>query len=218
MVMAITGIGLVGFVAMHLAGNLLLYVGPEAYSTYAHNLHAMGGGKLIYVMEVGLFLFFFMHIVTAFKLTFGNKSARPVAYGVHQSKMGKSGLAASSMMLVSGCILLGFIALHLIDFRFEARNVDYDAIRAAHPELWPYYRAKTLLMTPLSFIVYGVGTLVLAWHLFHGFQSMFHTLGLNHPKYTPLIKRLGLLFALAMGLGFFSFAAWGAMMSMKGGA
>ena len=105
-------------------------------------------------------------------------------------------------MFVSGAIVLAFILLHLWDFTFEARgDIPYESME-------PFDKAVAILQTPISFVVYIVGSLVLGWHLSHGFASAFQSLGLKHPKYDPLIRVVSLVFAIAVGLGFASFPLW----------
>ena len=200
--MAITGLGLCGFLIAHLAGNLLLYVGPAAYNHYAESLHAQQA--LLLVAEVGLLLLFVVHIGLSLKVTQDNQTARPIGYEVKQSKLPQAPLAkpAREIMFGTGIVILLFLILHLADFKFE--------LRAEHVagEL-PFDKAVRLLRDPLSFVVYIVGSLVLGYHVMHGFQSAFQTLGLNHPKYTPTIKKLSVVFALIVGLGFASFPLFG---------
>lgn len=200
--MAITGLGLCGFLVAHLAGNLLLYVGPDAYNHYAHSLHAQQ--MLLLVAEVGLLLLFVTHIVVSVKTTQENQSARPIGYEVKQTKLPQASLAkpAHDIMFGTGIVVLLFLILHLMDFRF--------GIRGEHiPGEEPFDRAIRLLKNPLSFVVYIVGSLVLGYHVLHGFQSACQTLGMNHPKYTPTIKKLSVVFALVVGLGFASFPIYG---------
>jgi succinate dehydrogenase / fumarate reductase cytochrome b subunit len=204
-VMGITGLLLCGFLVVHLSGNLLLYAGPEAYEDYAHALH--GHEWLLAVAEIGLLLLFLAHIYLAFRTTADNRAARQTEYAMKVSKKDNAHefhkLANSdSWMFVSGAIVLGFILLHLVDFRFEARpGIEYESLR-------PYGKAIEVLKTPLSFGVYIVGSLFLGWHLTHGFASAFQSLGLHHPRFNPLIRWLSLLFALAVALGFASFPLW----------
>lgn len=193
---AITGLGLCGFLIAHLAGNLLLYAGPEAYNHYADSLHAQKA--LLVVAELGLLLLFLGHLSLALRTTSENNSARPQEYAMKQSKQPSPPLAkpASSIMFGTGVVVLLFLLLHLMDFRFELRN----HVTGERP----FDKAIRLLHDPLTFTVYIVGSLVLGYHVLHGFQSAFQTLGLRHPKYTPAIKRLSVAFALIVALGFAS--------------
>jgi succinate dehydrogenase / fumarate reductase cytochrome b subunit len=208
-VMAITGLGLCGFLIVHLGGNLLLYVGAQKYNDYAHALHAQE--ILLLVAELGLFAMFILHIALAFRTSFQNAAARRIDYAMRQSKRDPGPLAVppSGMMLVSGIIVLIFLLLHLSDFKFfeetHATGLRHQTVSLTAD---PFQRAVGILRDPLTRIVYGLGSLVLGYHVWHGFSSAFQTLGLNHPKYTPLINTLSLIFALTVGIGFASFPFW----------
>jgi len=196
--MGLSGFLLIGFVIIHLSGNFLLYIGFEDYNHYAHSLHAT---RLLYAAEVILLVLFFAHIYYAFLTTRENRKARLIPYEMKKSKQDKAPWTPSAVMFISGAIVLAFILLHLADFRFELRN-------AGATGEDPALRALRKLQDPITASVYFVGSLFLGWHLLHGFQSVFQTFGLNHPKYTPWIKRLGILLAIIIGLGFASFPVW----------
>lgn len=204
--MAVTGLGLCGFLVVHLAGNLLLFRGAESYNEYAHALHHQAG--LLLVAEIGLLVLFLGHLYLALRTNRENAAARPVGYAMHASKIegGQGPLAApaSSIMYITGWIVLAFLLLHLADFRFELRN------RGPSDED-PFTKAARLLTDPLTCSVYLAGSLVLGYHLLHGFQSAFQSLGLNHPKYTPFIRKLSVVFAIVVAVGFASFPLWALM-------
>ena len=202
-VMAITGLMLSGFLVAHLAGNLLLYVGDKAYSEYAQKLHSQEG--LLKVAEVGLATVFLLHISLAFRLARANRSARDTQYAVRTSKIKDrlSILKPETFMLASGVVILVFLILHLIDFTFLLRpDIDYSKYTGEYAEA---EKARALLSTPLTGFVYAIGTTLLGVHLGHGFSSAFQSLGLNHPKYERVIHWVGVIFAIVIGVGFFSF-------------
>jgi len=202
--MAITGLALCGFLVVHLAGNLLLYVPDdgEKYNAYAHALHAQE--ILLPIAEIGLLILFVGHVWLALKTKFENDAARPVGYAMRQSKLDEGPLAApaSSIMFATGIIVLLFLLLHLSDFKFKLRHT------SELEDLTPYAKAVVILHDPITFVVYIVGSLVLGYHLLHGFQSAFQTLGLNHPKYSPFIKFSSFVFAIIVAVGFGSFPFW----------
>jgi succinate dehydrogenase / fumarate reductase cytochrome b subunit len=201
-VMAVTGLALCGFLFVHLGGNLLLYVGSEEYNHYAHALHAQK--ILLPIAEFGLLLLFLGHILLALKTNSENIAARPVDYAMKQSKIeeGRLGAPASSVMYATGIVVLLFLVLHLVDFKFELRHTDQ--IRG----LEPFAKARVLLSDWITLIVYVVGSAVLGYHVLHGFQSAFQTLGCNHPTYTPVIRFLSFIFAVSVAVGFGSFPLW----------
>ena len=201
-VMAITGLLLCGFLVVHLEGNLLLFVSAKAYNDYAHFLHSQE--ELLMVAETGLFFLFLAHLYLAFATAWGNSAARLDQYSIKQSKQPRGLMATSpsTWMFGSGAIVLGFVILHLIDMKFQARpDIVY---LDEHAPNAPYANALAVLGNPISRIVYTIGVIVLGFHLSHGFASAFQSLGLNHPKYTPLIKWVGRLFAIAIAIGFAS--------------
>uniref|UniRef100_A0A7C4LR57 Succinate dehydrogenase cytochrome b subunit n=1 Tax=Schlesneria paludicola TaxID=360056 RepID=A0A7C4LR57_9PLAN len=202
-VMGLTGLGLCGFLVVHLAGNLLLYAGPESFDRYAHALHEQ---EWLPLAEAGLFALFLLHIYLAFVTAAENRAARHTGYALKQSK--RRDLVwewpAHNWMFLSGAVVLGFLILHLVDMKFEARpDVDYAG-------KGPYAVTVSVLRNPYSAAVYLLGTAILGFHLAHGFASAFQSLGLSHPKYTPLIKSFGYVFAVVIAAGFFSLplSAW----------
>jgi len=201
-VMGVTGLLLCGFLAMHLAGNLLLYVGEETYNAYAHALHSQEW--LIKIAEVVLLVLFVGHIALALVLTQENQAARPIDYATRQSKKDTPVLIITpdNWMFVSGVIVLLFLLLHLSEFAWNIWLTE--AVKGKEP----FEKARIILTDPLSTFVYIVGPAVLGFHLWHGFASAFQSLGLNHEKYTPLITWLGIIFAVLVAVGFASFPIW----------
>jgi len=200
-VMGLTGLGLCGFLVAHLAGNLFLYVGAEKFNGYAHGLHEQ---EWLPLAEAGLFVLFLLHIYLAFVTTFENKAARTTAYAKKETKIRGNIFSnpPSSWMFISGAVVLGFLIVHLIDMKFALRpDVKY---LDEHDLAAPFANTTAVLKTPLTAIVYVIGTIFLGFHLSHGFSSAFQSLGLNHPKYTPLIKILGIIFAIVIAAGFCS--------------
>lgn len=203
--MAGTGLLLCGFLITHLAGNLLLYVGPKAYNDYAHKLHSFG--PLLTAAELGLAGLFVLHIVLAFQTSRENSAARTTRYHMQESKIkDRIGLVRpETWMLISGLVILAFLILHLTDFRFELRESIVPVSGLHYDKLEPYGKAKILLTNPLTVAVYALGSAILGFHLAHGVGSSFQSLGWNHPKYEPLIRWISILFAAAMAFGFLSF-------------
>lgn len=203
--MALTGLLLCGFLVVHLAGNLLLYQGPEAYNHYAEALHSQGG--LLAVAEVGLLVLFVAHIFLAASTARANRAARGIDYLNKTSKLeacestSPQLFSSETWMFLSGAVVLGFLIVHLSDFRFELR------LKGAEGEL-PYDKAVRILQNQFSFWVYLVGSLILGAHLSHGFSSAFQTLGVNHPKYNRLIRWFGIGFAVVIGVGFALLPLW----------
>ena len=199
-VMGVTGLLLCGFLVTHLAGNLLLFAGAKPFNEYAHALHQQW--ELLAVAETGLLLLFLAHVYLAFATSYGNLLARTTQYSMKQPKVPGRIIGANSWMFASGAVVLAFVILHLIDLRLGLRG-DVKYLAESDPEA-PYVNTLAVLSNPISRLVYGVGVIVLGVHLSHGFASAFQSIGLNHPKYMPLVKVLGKIFAVAIAIGFLS--------------
>jgi len=201
-VMGITGLLLCGFLAAHLAGNLLLFAGADLFNEYAHKLHAQW--ELLIVAEVGLLILFLAHIYLAVTLTIGNVKAREEPYSIKQPKVPGRVIGANSWMFTSGAIVLLFVLLHIVDLRLGMEGINLRGLNYTNKT--PFQATVMVLSNPLSRVIYTVGSIVLGIHLSHGFASAFQSLGLNHPKYMPLIKIVGKIFAIVIGVGFASLA------------
>ncbi|BBO88896.1 succinate dehydrogenase cytochrome b subunit [Desulfosarcina ovata] len=187
LMMAITGFSFCGFLAAHLAGNLTIYGGKDAFNAYAAHLHALG--PLITVAELGLLTFALVHVITGVTLFLGNLKARPVRYAVNKSAGGRT--LGSATMPYTGGILLAFIVFHLMNFHFvDKTNTTIFAI------------VSNAFTSPAYVAIYIVAMVAAAIHVSHGFWSAFQTVGANHPKYMPLLKILSIAFAVIVGIGF----------------
>jgi succinate dehydrogenase / fumarate reductase, cytochrome b subunit len=118
-VMAITGLLLCGFLVFHLAGNVLMFVGPEAYNAYAHGLHSTE--PLLYVAETALAILFLAHVYLAISTALENTAARRHGYAEKNSKM-DVGFRPDTWMFWSGAVVLGFLIVHVVDFTVEGRE------------------------------------------------------------------------------------------------
>jgi succinate dehydrogenase / fumarate reductase cytochrome b subunit len=205
--MGATGLFLCLFLVIHLIGNLLLYVGEGTYNDYAHKLHA--NAELLVVAEVLLYTAFVLHIVYGIWLQVTNRGARHRRYAFQQSKRADRVLhdavpTPDKTMFLTGMIALVFIIVHLSDFRFEIGWQD------ALGESEPFDKARIIVANAWRGVIYLIGSIVLGIHVSHGLQSSLQSLGWNHPKYTPGVRCLSLLFGLAVAIGFGSFpvVAW----------
>jgi succinate dehydrogenase / fumarate reductase cytochrome b subunit len=187
LLMAVTGLGFCLFLLGHLAGNLTIYAGKEAFNAYAEHLHSLG--PLVTLAELGLLVMALIHIVTGLVLFFQNQQARPVRY--HSKQNTEERTLASATMPYTGIIILAFIAFHLLNFHFVDKT-----------DTTIYQIVATAFANPVYVAIYVVVMIIVALHVSHGVWSAFQTLGANHPKYMPMIEKLGLLFSLAIGFGF----------------
>lgn len=199
-VMALTGLGLIGFVIAHLAGNLVLFAGKEAFNGYAHALEERAG--LLWFVRSILLIIFLLHIVLGIRLTRQNTDARPVAY-VYKDTLQASW--ASRHMLLTGLVILAFVVYHLL--HFTAGVIDPSDFKGRLPRD-PRGYADAAEMVALSFqkpvlaISYIVAQIFLGLHLWHGAGSWFQSLGLNHPSYNWLIRAFAILVSVGVAGGF----------------
>lgn len=200
---AISGLMLVGFLIVHLLGNLNLYVGGSgaAFNHYAHFLTA---NPALPLAEVALAALFVLHIAFAIRVTYQNRGARHSRYAVASSK-GKKTLASSSMIF-TGLIVLVFLLVHLYDFRIGKETATAAASYGRDAELFDLAAmVRHRLSDPVGAGIYLVGVVVLGIHLSHAIRSSFQTLGVNHPHLNTLIVRGGIGLAVLIALGFASF-------------
>jgi len=190
----ITGIGLSLFVLTHMAGNILLFVGAEAYNKYSY---ALISNPLIYFAEAGLLLLFLIHLGLALKLSVENARAKE-KYAVLPS--GEKGTSPTKRSLLhQGVIILVFVVLHLITFKFGPEySVVYDGV--AIRDL--FRLVVEVFQSPVYTWGYMLAMMVLGFHLSHGLHSSVKTLGFNHPRYEMKVKIFSRIFALIVAGGF----------------
>ncbi len=193
----LAGLLLSGFVLTHMLGNMLIFMGPRAYNEYSH---ALISNPLIYLAEAGLLLFFVVHIVWALQLQLRNWSSRETPYVIKPNREKRTSLTARTLWF-QGIVILIFLVLHLITFKYGTfYNVNY-----GEGEIRDLFRLLVEVFQQPGYVVwYLIALILLAYHLSHGVASSIQTLGFNHPKYTPMVKKMGLGFALIVCLGFIS--------------
>ena len=187
LMMAVTGLGFCVFLAAHLAGNLTLYAGKDAFNAYAEHLHSLG--PFLTLAELGLLFFAVVHVSTGLTLFYQNYKARPVRYSVNKSAGGRT--IGSSTMPYTGLALLLFVIFHLLNFHFVDKT-----------NTTIYHIVSSSFAKPGYVFIYTVAMIIAAIHVSHGFWSAFQTIGANHPKYMPYIKGAGIVFSLVVGIGF----------------
>ena len=187
-VMAVTGIVLVGFVTAHMVGNLQLYFGPQTLNAYGRSLRELGHGGVLWVARAVLLASVGLHIWAATSLTLLSRAARPMGY---RRLSFTESTYASRTMKWSGPILLLFILYHLAHFTFGT----------AHPQFVEgdvFHNVVTGFRVGPVVFFYVVAMLALGLHLYHGVWSMLQTLGLSHPRYNRLRHALSTLVTLAV--------------------
>ncbi len=180
-VMAVSGLLLGGFMLIHLAENLLLLKGEMAYNGWVDLLLS---NPVTPLLEIGLLLLFSAHIITGVWVRVEDFMNAPRGYEARKWQGGRT--IGSATMLYTAAAILAYLIYHMITFRFSDHSMGL------------YQMVTTAFRAPLFTAIYIAGSAALALHLSHGMQSAFQTLGVTHPKYTPLIKAGGLLVALAM--------------------
>jgi succinate dehydrogenase / fumarate reductase, cytochrome b subunit len=187
---ALTGLLLCGFLITHLAGNMFLFVGPTAFNHYAEFLE---GQALLPLAEAGLFILFLIHIALSVRARLADAAARPIGYQVAADKGART--PGSRTMAISGSLILLFIIIHVATIKYHVGGLRGDTL-FAHVTGW--------FANPLYAGFYVLAMVGLGLHLSHGVQSSFQSLGLNHRRYTPVIKGVGLAFAAIVALLFAS--------------
>ena len=158
----------------------------------------MSHNPVIRIMEIVLFIGIIIHIVQALILTIQNNKARPIKYAINNG--GSNSKWYSRSMGLLGTLLLLFLIIHLKHFWVVSRFTN--EITSGEETL--FGEMKEVFESPLLVIIYVLGVISLGYHLLHGFQSAFQTLGLNHPKYTPIIKAFGFWFSIIISVVFAS--------------
>jgi succinate dehydrogenase / fumarate reductase cytochrome b subunit len=199
LLMALTGLFLISFLAVHLTGNLQLLKddGGRAFNVYAE---FMSTNPLIQFISKANFTFIFIHIIWSLLLTIQNRRARGA---VSYQKTNKSSIWSSRNMGILGTIILIFLVVHIRHFYAEMHwggiptvNYDGEEVRDIYTTV-AYWFSKEWYVALYVFCMIALG-----FHLWHGFSSAFQTLGLNHVKYNPVINFVGRAFAILVPAGF----------------
>jgi len=195
-IMALAGLFLLVFLAVHLGINLLLLV-DDGGSSFSAAAGFMGTHPVIRIFELVLFAGFMLHIAIGVLVSIRNRNSRPIRYQ-HRSRSETSPF--STYMMHSGMIVLIFLVLHFIDFYFIKIGI------VAPPpgiERHDFYNRAVLLFSDNRYAaIYLVSFFVLGFHLNHALQAAVQTLGLNHARYIPLIKAASALYAMIIAGGF----------------
>jgi succinate dehydrogenase / fumarate reductase cytochrome b subunit len=178
-VMALSGLGLMGFVFAHMFGNLKMYLGRTQFDEYAESLRTMlhpimPNTWVLWGMRIGLVVLFAVHILSAISLTRMNRRARPVRYQSPRDYIAAN--FASRTMRWTGIIVFLFLLFHLADLTWGTANPDFVRGDAYDNLVASFERPPVAALYVLANIALGI-------HLFHGGWSMFQSMGLNSPRY-----------------------------------
>ncbi len=202
-VMSLTGLFLIVFLVVHLAGNLQLLAddGGRSFNEYAH---FMTHSPLIKTISYLLYAFILLHAFQGWALWRKNRLARGAQpYAVHRLRAVNTNPRIASRMGWIGTVIFVFILVHMYQFWFKMKIGDIGVVRYDGQEVKDLYTLVATTYQNLGFVLfYVVSMVVIGAHLWHGFQSSFQTLGINHSKYSPLIHFLGKLYAIVIPLGF----------------
>jgi succinate dehydrogenase / fumarate reductase cytochrome b subunit len=191
-VMAVTGVVLFGFVVGHLLGNLQVFLGPDRLNAYAaflkSNIELLWGTRIVLLVSVTA------HIVVALQLYALKNQARPVAYA---KKNNSHSTTASRSMYITGPMIAAFVVYHLLHLTWGVAHPDFSDTDVYSNVVFGFQQ------WPVS-VAYIVAIGLLCLHLRHGIYSMFQTLGVAHPRWTPRIKSAATLMSALIFLGYVS--------------
>lgn len=201
--MSLTGLFLISFLVVHLIGNLQLLAGDggEKFNLYAD---FMTSNPLIKMTSYLLYAGILLHAIQGWALWRKNRQARGgQGYAVKVNRAaGTNGFAASNMGWL-GTIIFVFIVVHMYQFWLQMKMGTVGMQTYDGKTVKDLYTLVSATYENLGFVIfYVVSMVVIGYHLIHGFQSAFQTLGINHRKYTPFIKGLGKAFSILVPLGF----------------
>ena len=200
LIIGVTGIVLFAYLILHIAGNLIVFLGPDTFNTYSH---ALISNPLVVPVEIGLLIVFLIHLFKAVRMTFENQSARPAKYAKKEWAGGESQKSvASSSMVLTGLAILIFVPIHVWTFKY---GPFYDLGNGVRD----LYRLEAEnFSSPIAVTFYVVMMVIVGLHLWHGVPSSFQSLGLNGSRFTPLIRKVGKVSAVLIAGGFIVITLW----------
>lgn len=201
LIVAISGIVLVLFLAGHLIGNLLIYVGRDAFNEYAHLLHTMIHGVGLWIARIVMLTMLVAHVVATISLTRKNRSA-----GLKYEYDATIQASRSSLIMIwSGLTILAFVIFHLLQFTVRVNYPTADFIDPQHLERFDAYKMVIVgFQNWLVVLFYVISMTLLCSHLLHGIQSIFQTLDLRSRKSQSLIQQFSIAYSAIIWLGFIS--------------
>jgi succinate dehydrogenase / fumarate reductase cytochrome b subunit len=201
--MSLTGLFLISFLIVHLIGNLQL-LAPDEGESFNIYAYFMTHNPVIKTVSYLLYAFILIHAVQGWILWRKNRKARgSQRYAVKVTRaVGTNSFAASNMGWL-GTIIFIFILVHMYQFWLQMKMGNLPMATYDGQEVKDLYAIVSEAFANIGYVIfYVVSMVVIAYHLLHGFQSSFQTLGLNHKKYTPFIKAVGIVYSILVPLGF----------------
>jgi len=195
-VMAITGVMLVGYVFVHLLGNLQIYsTDAEQINRYAAFLHNPANAAALWAARSVLLLAVVLHVTASIQLWLQNRAARPIGY-VKKADVPTS--YAARTMIWSGPIVGAFVIFHVLHLT-AGKVLELRELGPNMPDV--RYNVITSFSNPWISGFYILAMILLCLHLYHGMWSMFQSLGISHPRYTPIVKKAAAVLAIAVAVG-----------------
>jgi succinate dehydrogenase / fumarate reductase, cytochrome b subunit len=194
--MALSGLALVGFVLIHMLGNLQVFLGQDTFNAYAAMLK--GNALVLWGARIVLLAAVLLHIAGGLRLAALNRKARPVGYSVYRPR---AATLFGRYMALSGLVVMAFIVYHLLHFTIGVVHSEHFILRDALGRHDVYSMFVRSFQNPVVSCAYIVAILLLGMHLWHGVASTCQSLGLNTPKYRPLIETLGTGLAFVVVVG-----------------
>lgn len=206
--MALSGFFLLVFLLQHSTINFLSVISPDLFDSVSH---FMGTNPVVqFVLQPVLAFGVVFHIGMGISLEIQNNKARPVKYAVN--KPGENASWMSRNMIITGVMVLLFFLLHFIDFWFPELNTKFikgDMTGLNEAGHFRYYEElHHQFQNGLRVGVYVLSFIFLSLHLMHGFQSAFQSVGFRHNKYTPIVKKLGNIYAVVIPAAFIFIALY----------
>ena len=205
-VMAVTGLILVAYLITHVLANLLVFNGPERINRYAQLLHSSGAA--LWGVRLILLAALILHIIAATQLAIRSRAARPEPYAGGRDPQ-VSTFAARTIRW-GGALILLFLIYHILHFTTGTAHPDF-------VELNPHHNVSTGFRNPLVAAVYLLAMLAVGLHLYHGVWSSGRSLGLSQPSPRPLHRRVALVLAVFVWLGFTAIVIAGFSGLIRGG-
>ena len=200
-VMALSGLFLITFLIIHVSLNACIWANDHGVM-FNKAAHFMGSTEVPRILEIGLFVFFLIHIIQGLIIEAQNRSKRSVGYQISYGNRGSRWYSRSMGLL--GTIILLFLVIHWLNFWVPSRFTGVDEIElpdGSHVHDM-YGLMYTTFASLIIVIIYIIGCISLAYHLAHGFQSAFKTLGVSNKRYHKLLRGLGNAFAIIVPLMF----------------
>lgn len=197
LLMALSGFFLLVFLLQHFIINLFSVINPGTFNEISH---FMGTNSIIqYLMQPLLLFGVLFHLIMGMYLDFQNRSARPIKYAMDKPSENSNWMSRN--MIITGIMVMLFLGVHFYDFWIpEIKDKFIEGEWNNPTKYFPHLQHKFQDLTRVS--IYCAAFVFLSLHLMHGFQSAFQSAGFNHNKYTPIIKKLGILYAILIPVGF----------------